>query len=396
MLSLARPAVDANNNPLGYKYTAAQVDAALHATPRRMYFRYVLLDDNNVFKKLLTTVTSGSITYDYTQQVKRTCQITLQDDPSINYLSDRIKPYALLRMPAGDFAQFPLGVFMLTTVPQQTDAALTVTRTITGYDFNQILVDWKTTDIYTIPAGTNYMDAVRSLLSQAGITEVNLTATSLTVPTDLVYQPGTSYLDIINGTSTVTGATVVMGQTAGLLEQINYRTLWFNENGVAQTQPWVNPSSTAPGYTYVDDSQSVIMPAVTRQTDLWDVPNVWVVVVSQTTTALIESTYQNTNANSPTSIPSRGREIVHFAQNYYASAQQTVDSYAEQLAFQDSQVYETITFDTAIIPIHEDYDVVQLQFSALGISTNYSEYGWSFPLQAGGSMSHSLRKIVPV
>jgi len=80
-------------------YTAAQVDAAFHAPTRQIQFRYDLLDSTNAFKKTLTTVTDGSIAYDTTQQIKRTAQFTLQDDGNINFLSDRIQPFALLKMP---------------------------------------------------------------------------------------------------------------------------------------------------------------------------------------------------------------------------------------------------------------------------------------------------------
>lgn len=385
MMSLARPAVDYWNNPLGYSYTSIQVDAALRmvgGVPRTMYFRYNLLDQNNNFKKQLTTVVdgSGTISYDYTQQIKRTGTFTIQDDSSINFLSDRMQPFALLRMPDGNYAQFPLGVFLLSTPPQQTDGALVVTRQVQAYDLNQVLVDWKTTDRYTIPAGTNYISTVQTLLTEAGITATNLTATTLTLPTALDYPGGTSYLDIIND----------------LLTQINYRTLWFDENGVAIAQPWVSPAVQTPAYTYVDDANSIIYPQVSRSLDLFAVPNVWVVVVAQTDQSEIVSTYTNSNPNSPTSTVNRGRQIVHYEQNMNAPLSQTLDSFAQQLAFNDSQVYDTVTYPTAICPMHQDYDTLQFTFSALGVSDKFSEVGWSFPLKAGGQMQHTVRRVVPV
>jgi len=388
-------------------YTAAQVDSALHSPTRKMYFRYDLLDSTNTFRKTLTTVTDGSIAYDTTQQIKRTAQFTLQDDGTINYLSDRIKPWARMWVPGdvqwstqyeflqptmvvdtpyqnglttGGWVEFPLGVFLLSTPPRQTDSALVVTRQIVGYDLNQILVDWKTTDRMTIPAGTNYVVEVKALLEGAGITDHNLTATTYTLPTDLDYAGGTAYLKIIND----------------LLTAINYRTLWFDADGVAVALPWANPSTQPASYTYVDDSQSVIYPQVNQLLDLFAVPNVWVVVVAQTDTAEIISNYTNSNPNSPTSTANRGREIVHYEQNLNAPLSEALDQFAAQLAFTDSQVYETVVFPSAIMPFHEDQDVIQLTFSALGISDKYSEVAWSFPLVAGGQMSHSVRKVVSV
>ena len=261
MLSLARPAYDQYCNSLGYTYTASDVQAALTAARRTMYYRYKLLDLNMNFKKwLMQNVTTASITMDTTQQVMRTASITLTEDPDINYLSDRIQPFAFLQMTDGNFAAFPLGVFLLSTPPRQTDSAQVITRQINGYDLTQYLVDMKTSDRYTIAAGTNYISAISSLLSGAGITQTNLTASSLTLPTALDWQGGTAYIDIINQ----------------LLSAINYYNLWFDSSGVAQAQPYISPSNLPPGYTYQDDSSSVMTPSVNQNLDLFSVPNQWV------------------------------------------------------------------------------------------------------------------------
>ncbi|MCL6454376.1 MAG: hypothetical protein K6T78_12260 [Alicyclobacillus sp.] len=399
MLSLARNG-----------FTAEQVDAALHAPVRKMYFRYDLLDANNNFKAALTTVTGGTITYDTTQQIKRTATFTLQDDPQINYLTDRIKPWARVWVPGtpgwsttsttafvqphmsidvttvsptqqpGGWAEFPLGVFLLSTPPRQTDDALVVTRQVQAYDQLQILVDDKVTDRYTVTAGTNYISAVASLLESAGITQTNLTPTSLTLPTALDWQIGTDKLTIINA----------------LLTAINYRTLWFDADGVAVAEPYVTPDQRAPEYTYQDDSQSVMLPQVKYGLDLFAVPNQWVAVVSETDRSVLVSNYTNSNASSPTSTLSRNRNVVKLIQNATAPDQTTLDTYVQTVAYQDSQIYDSLTFSTAIMPFHSDRDVFQINFSALGISDKFEEMSWSFPLQAGGQMTHSVSKVVSI
>ncbi|WP_436664238.1 hypothetical protein ACOALA_04125 [Alicyclobacillus acidoterrestris] len=381
MLSLARPAYDQYCNPLGYTYQASDVDAALTAARRTMYYRYKLLDLNMNFKQWLQgLVSSASITMDTTQQVMRTANITLIDDGSINYLSDRIQPYAFLRMPDGNFATFPLGVFLLSTPPRQTDSAQVITRQINGYDLTQILVDMKTSDRYTIAAGTNYISAVASLLSGAGITQTNLTATSLTLPTALDWDGGTAYIDIINQ----------------LLSAINYYNLWFDSSGVAQAQPYISPSYLPPGYTYQDDGKSVMMPSVNQNLDLFDVPNKWVLVVSQSDTDTITSTYTNSNPNSPTSTVNRGRIIVNYDDTSTAPDQATNDALVAKQAYQDSQVYETEVFETLVMPFHEAFDVIQFSYSVLGISDKFNEIGWSMNLAAGATMSHTIQRVVDV
>lgn len=369
MLSLARNG-----------YISSDVDSAFHSVVRKMYFRYDLLDSSNNYKQPLTTVTGGSISYDTTQQIKRIAKFTVQDDGTINYLSNRIKPWARIMMPDGGFAEFPLGVFLLSTPPRQTDNALVVTRQIDGYDQLQVLVDDKVLDRYTVTAGTNYISAVASLLSGAGITQTNLTATTKTLPTALDWKMGTPKLDIINA----------------LLAAINYRTLWFDENGMAVAQPYVTPDQRAPEYTYQDDANSVMYPQVSQSLDLFAVPNKWVCVVTETDRSAITSTYTNSNTNSPTSTVNRGRTIVKYVTVSTAPDQSSNDTYAQNLAYQDSQVYEQVTFNTAIIPIHSDRDCYNFVFSSLGITDKFEELSWSFDLKAGAQMKHMIQKVVSI
>lgn len=361
-------------------YTAAQVQAALHSPVREIHFRYDLLDSTNKLKARLTNVTSGSIQYSSLAEIKRTARFVVQDDDSINYLTDRIKPYARLKMPDGGYAEFPLGVFILSTPPRKADAAGVVVRDVEAYDLLQVLVDDKVTDRYTVTSGTNYITAVRTVLTSAGITSVNLTATSKTLPTDRDWEPGTKKLHIIND----------------LLGAINYRSLWFDENGVAVALPYISPADRPSEYTYQDNDESVIFPDVTDHLDLFGVPNKWVLAVSEPDRAPLVSTYTNNNADSPTSTVNRGRTIVDFREYEEAADQDSLDAKAERLAFEASQVYQQVEFSTAIMPMHSDSDVLTLVYFSLGLSDKYSETGWGFALKTGAQMWHKVRRVVSI
>jgi hypothetical protein len=85
------------------QYTADEILAALQGVTgsRKLSFRYELLDENNVVKRELDTVTSGKISQDWLADIKRTASFSLRSgftDP-IDYLKDRIKPWARLHMP---------------------------------------------------------------------------------------------------------------------------------------------------------------------------------------------------------------------------------------------------------------------------------------------------------
>lgn len=609
MLSLGRPAVDANNNPLDFTWTAAQVDAALHAPASQWLFRYDLLANDNSFIRQLRTVLdtgSPSITYDTTQQVKRTCQLTVQDDGTINYASNRIKPFGLLRMgpqgiygfndrvvlydsrfpvswvnnptalasaliaqgfvqldayqtqawmrdriakgtapgsvcvnalgiepdtiaetedtnctvyqymkaggrfvhvgdvqfyyqghvdgsttnwgtggssailgvgtqdwgdpttatitakgsqwgmtqpddgsrpvPVGDvtlifseiasasaactwlknfntqyptsgfvryraegydgsnaawnadvfrmatftltqastqYAQFPLGVFLMSSPTRHVDATGVVTRQIQGYDLLQILVSNYCTSRYTVTAGTNYIAAVRDALKAAGITTgLNLTPTSDTLPVTRDWKLGTPYLTIIND----------------LLSAINYNSLWFDANGVCVAEPYVTPNNRASTYTFAADQESILSPVVQETLDLFSVPNTWIATVSEPNQQVLTAQYINSNAQSPTSTKSRGFTIVKVDQNSTAPTQSALNQYVANLAYQDSQIYDQVVLQTALAPFGEDRDVYTIQYQAgpMNLSAKFEEIRWTLPLTAGGMHSHTVQRSVSV
>lgn len=87
-------------------YTEAQVLAALRGAygSRRFEFRYEILDEDNRLLDNAKNVLAGSIDYAALSDIKRTAKMTVRDDGTIDFLSNRIKPYARLRMPAQAFA----------------------------------------------------------------------------------------------------------------------------------------------------------------------------------------------------------------------------------------------------------------------------------------------------
>src|SRR5690606_19782808 len=58
------------------------------------------------------------------------------------------------------------------------------------------------------------------------------------------------------------------------------------------------------------------------------------------------------------------------------------------------RVFEGIEFDTAINPLHSFNDMYTIQYEPLGINEKYTEHTWSFPLEAGGTMTHRARRVV--
>jgi hypothetical protein len=208
----------------------------------------------------------------------------------------------------------------------------------------------------------------------------NIADTATKLPTAMEWEPGTPKLTIIND----------------LLAAINYDSATYNEDGMFIGRPYIAPSQRTPQFRYATDSTSVITGDIDQSVDLFAVPNKWVVVVSDPDRPMLVGTYTNSDPKSPTSTVSRGRTIIDYRTEQNAPNQLTLDAQAARLAFEASQVYESVEFDTALKPIHQNSDVYDVEVDGLGIRNKYSEIAWSMELKNGATMSHKIRRVVSV
>lgn len=352
------------------------VDVIVPAAPttdRHLSFRYELLDSNNVHKGWLDEVMGASVANNALADIKRTARLQMLDNPDIDWLADRVKPWVTLN---GD--EHPQGVFLLSS-PRRRWSSGVVLREVEAYDQGMVLRDDKVEDRYTIAAGVNYIAEVDTLLASAGIAETNLTPTDKTLPTGREWDPGTSKGRIIGD----------------LLAAINYRSLYFDAGGIAVAEPYVSPSEAAPRHLYATDDASLILPEAEEELDLFEVANKWVLYTSEPDLLPLTASYTNTNPNSPTSTVRRGRTIVDFRQ-VEAADQATLDARVQRLASEASQVYTAVDFDTGIVADHGDADVIDFIHDGLGISARYVEHTWSMQLKAGAEMRHRIRRVVTV
>lgn len=82
-------------------YTDAEVEAELHASRgvRTLSFRFDRLDSSNNLLGPLDSVLSASVENNMLADIKRTAKFSLVENGGIDYLRDRIRPWARLRMP---------------------------------------------------------------------------------------------------------------------------------------------------------------------------------------------------------------------------------------------------------------------------------------------------------
>lgn len=363
--------------------TIAQA-AALKASGRYWDFRYELLDNTNGNIGALGTlyVTSCSVANnDLATQVKRTCTLSVPDVAYVEPLIHRLRPYARLRLPDGTFTEWCMGTFILSTdtTPRATTAG-DRQRTFQGYDLLLVLVEDKVTDRYVVAAGTNYITAVTTVLTSSGFTTVALGTTTSTLPAAMEWEPGTPKLTIVND----------------LLTAINFTSLTMSPMGVPSSAPYTDPDNETAIWEYLLDRNSVVRPGIDTSLDLFDVPNVWVGIVSSPDRPALRSVVTNNVDGSRLSTTSRGRNVVRILTDEVKDApdQATLDALVLRYSKEAFQLFEEATFTSALMPFHESGDVAILNYGAGPI--RFREHSWDMELKAGGNHKHVFRRTVIV
>lgn len=382
MQALVPPVGDRNPNG----HTEETILAALQARQgaRRLTFHYYLREAGGTLLEELDNVTAGSVTQSWLADIKRTATFAMRERGGIDFLSDRIQPAVRLHLPPfgqDDWVEYPQGVFLLTTPKRKASEAGVVTREVQGYDQLQVYSDDLLENRYTVAAGAVVTTAVQTLLNSTLVPPIiNVIPKTSTLAAAKEWEPGTSKLRVIND----------------LLGMINYESLSFDEDGVAQVVPYRPLGERAAEYTYAEDQSGLLVPDPEEELDLFDVANKWVMVVSEPDQAPMVATYTNTDPGSPTSTIRRQRTLVDYRTEQEATEQAVLDLKVRRLAEEASQVYQSIDFRTAIMPIHSGNDVYRLQLRALAVNDLYAEHSWKMTMRVGAPMEHTARRVVLV
>jgi hypothetical protein len=311
---------------------------------------------------------------------ERDYEIVIPEGTEINYLQDRIQPFMEVKMPKGDWIEFPLGVFLLSSPTRMDGVNGSVYREIEAYDGLIILDEDKFTERYFVRDNTDYTSAVMDILESAGVTKYAIERSDKYTTKEIEFKTGMSKLEAVNQ----------------LLSAINYTPLWVNANGYFVSSPYVSPTDRAYDYTYEDNELSVTYSGMEEELDIFSVPNVWVVTESNPEKEPIVSRVENNNPRSQTSIESLGRRIVDFREIDDIADPATLDAYTQRIAFESSQVFGKLKFKTALMPFHEYADVLYVRYAPLKVNHKFSETAWSMKLEAGAEMEHEVRRVVDI
>lgn len=303
--------------------------------------------------------------------IKTTFSGTFLENEKVDWLKDELQPILIL-----DGVEYPLGIFSPATVTKtQVEEKRRVS--VEAYDRCWRVESTRTDSLVHLPSGTNYITAIKSLLMDCGIALVRDTPTSETLRMDREdWGVGESMLTIVNQ----------------LLEEINYKQLWFDSSGIAVLEPRKDVSAQNIVRTYdANNSRSMMTDDMETKLDIYNAPNVFICVCSNPDTGTpMSARAENNNPASPLSIVRRGRKIATVKKMKNTASQAALAESARQMCNDSMLMGVTATISTLAMPDCGVDDVVAIVHPNLEGVCRETE--WQLSLKPGVSMTHKLER----
>ena len=373
-------------------FTTNELDAALRADARVVRFRYEIFEPTGESKGYLAGVRTddGVLNYNYLAEIKRTGNITIdliEDVPDgwinadqVDYLEDQIQIWFELKMPDGTWNPWSLGFYIMNSGDRQFVDG-NVRRTVDLYDRLLVPRQRKAYRRWFYDIGANPINEVQLLLDTAMNMAYDIPDVAKTLTARLEWDAGVTNLVIING----------------LLDSVNYGSLFADVDGVLKSFQYILPEDREIDIEYLMDDFSVISEEMLDTFELFDVPNHFVMTVSQPDQPEVTAGWSNNDPRSPTSIPNRGGIVITlYRSNTDAVDAATLQDRVIQMAAEFSKAVSSIDFTTANMPNHGEASAIWLEHPGLDIKGLYIEEEWKMELKPGGRMTHKARRMVPI
>ena len=347
----------------------------MSAELRNISFQYWILRNGAEFGQVFPIEgTAPVVRMDDSGEIKTSFSATFaKPEINVDWLSDEIRPELVI-----DGVRHPLGIYRATTMTPSENATTESLR-IEAFDRGWMARDSKLEGLQYFAAGTNYVQAAASMLVASGIGTISSKPSSSTLPEAREsWSIGTSRLSIANE----------------LLQEINYKDVWFDGDGLARIEPFEQISATNIRHTLDGKNiESLLLPSISRETDIYSAPNVFVVLCSNPDKpAGMVAIAENSSAQSPLSITSRGRRIVRVTQVNNIASQADLQAMADRQLTDSLISGETIQVQTGLLPGFGVGEVTALNYK--DIFALCRERAWSMTLTAGGTMTHTLERQV--
>lgn len=256
----------------------------------------------------------------------------------------------LITIQNGVREKHPLGTFLVQTPSYKFDGKIQ-TISLDAYTPLLELKEGMPPLGYSILEGNNIMNNAYTLVREQARAPVIKTENEKNLFNDFVANTDDTWITFLSD----------------LIANAKY-TFGLDELGRIIFMPVQDTASLQPVWTYDDNNSSILHPDLDIDRDLYGIPNV-VEVIYSNGKDIYTARVENNDENSPISIPSRGREIIHRETNPDLLGDPTknqIDEYAKQLLRNLSTLEYIISYTHGYCPVRLG-DCVRINYERAGL-----------------------------
>lgn len=294
---------------------------------------------------------------------------------------DLLRVYYRFTDDSGETGTFPIATFFINFSDLkhvQTTKGLKSQGSLDANSVLRVLDDAEVGQPYIIPAGTRYITRAVELIQSFGL-NVDYAPSSAASRYDQVFDPGTTYLEIVNWLVTQAGYTEIFPDAYGTV--------------VVKTIDAI--MADIPELILKTDKKSIIYPEIERQNDYLNTPNV-VRYMHDTETSCIVATAKNMTGSKSSLDARGGREQTEFEEigdmPRETGLLKTLMKMAEKRVRELATDIEYVEYAHAFVPM-QLYQTMTLEFADLswtGIIDNYT-----IDLSPGTKIQTKLKRETP-
>ncbi|MFV0550521.1 MAG: hypothetical protein ACK5L6_01185 [Anaerorhabdus sp.] len=266
-----------------------------------------------------------------------------------------------------------VGIFMIVASPLSYDDK-NDKYSLEIYDETFIVDQSCLTSRLFITSGTKYIDFIRMRLTTLGFSNVLSDDSDLSFTSDREFEYGMNELELINL----------------LLTEMNYNSLHIDENGYIKITKKEN--TLTPKHKYFAGKNSILLNQMTSNFDIYNIPNIFVGVVSNPDVPMMQYTRINDDIGNKLSTIRRGYNVPKTYKFDNIASEEELKTFIDNEYVKSLQTIQVVNISTKIENNHEFEDVVQLHTN--DIKGLFREVSWEINLSTGGTMTHTLERAV--
>lgn len=362
-------------------FTTAQITDLLLGPALEVDSGLELLDiDLNLIEDISDGLVDGSIAWSLNAGIHRTCDLEITR--ALQWGAQLVRPYMILSN--GQItARWNLGVYMLTT-PVVRYGSSPRTYEAQGYD-RLMLLNREVGVAYSVASGTTYRQALLNAFSAAGLTGVYIegSAADNTLPATRSWPLVAK--DEADQDQTDTPATWLR-VINDLLQAINFRGVWCNEDGIFQCVAYQEPAVRAPEFSFDANDEHISIVGEDREQvqDAWSTPNKWVFRWKNGGTGIEGDGIYTVDESDTVNGDRLGRTLEWVSViDYEAASQAKLVELGNRRVAADKRVVTTYELTTGTFPPAGHADIYTYADNELGAAQKVQAIRWKLSLNGG-------------